>query len=124
MGKLWNWFKYSQSPQSKTRTKAKPATPRGVEEAPYAVGEFNEDKAWYVFYIPEGRLPKSFGGTSGWDWPKAYGGPYENRAAAASAVKRKMREFNESANHFKILNVTPQEFYSLWGSPPQSGFAP
>src|SRR6201987_2754162 len=31
MGKLWNWFKYSKSPQSKTRTKAKPNTPEVVE---------------------------------------------------------------------------------------------
>ncbi len=82
------------------------------------------NKAWYVFYIPKGRMPKSFGGKSGWDWPKAYFGPYESRAAASSAVQREMRAFDEPSARYKIRNVTPQEFAKLWGTPPGADFAP
>ena len=83
----------------------------------------NGNKAWYVFYIPKGRMPKSFGGRSGQDWPKAYFGPYESRAAATSAVQGEMAVFEEPATRYKIRNVTPQEFAKLWGNPPESDFA-
>lgn len=78
--------------------------------------------AWYVFYIPKGREPKSFGSASGWRWPKAYFGPYESRAAARLAIRQESQAFEEPAACYKIRHATRQEFKKLWGRPPENSF--
>ena len=99
-------------------------SPMSTTTSPHHATKKPANKAWYVFYIPKGRMPKSFSGKSGWNWPKAYFGPYESRAAATSAVQGEMTVFEEPATRYKIRNVTPREFAKLWGRPPESGYAP
>lgn len=115
---FWKWFRESQTPR---RPKASLEEPIYQPAAAVATGS---SKAWYVFYIPKGREPKSFGGKTGWDWPKAYFGPYESRAAAVSAVQHEARASEEATARYKIRHVTPEEFAKLWGEPPASHFVP
>ncbi len=106
---FWKWLLKSgaSAPSPPYRKKLKPK----LAAAP--VG-----KAWYVFYLPRGRVPASFGGKSRWRRPKAYFGPYGSRNEAIADIKHEMVALDEPATRYKFRYLTPEEFTKLWGSPP------
>lgn len=118
LGAFWKWFRESQTPR-RPKESLSPYVPAASAPTALVTGG---GKAWYVFYIPKGRMPKSFGGKSGWDWPKAYFGPFESQALAKAAVRREVNALGELPARYKIRHVTADEFAKLWGKPPEDHF--
>ncbi len=114
MGKLFNWFRGSQS-----KLHGVQAVKIGERDLVQARARRQSRKPmFYAFYYPKGREPGS-----GWKYPKAYFGPFESKSAAEYGVKESWpAKTGESRKRFKIQHLTPSQFKKIWGSLPEVTF--
>lgn len=110
MGKLWSWFRDSQTPRSVRDLRAV----RAVASRAAREDEAIRAAQYYVFYYPEGREPGS-----GWRSPKAYFGPFSTKTAADEGLTASWpAKAGEPRARFQIKKLTADQFVEIWGARP------
>lgn len=86
----------------------------------------SRDARWYVFYVPPGREPEVFGGKSGWKYPKAVWGPFEERREAVKMANVQAAHDGvrgkSIAKHYRVKRLTNAQYEHAWGTAPDGEY--